>query len=263
MSSVVNTAWDQYLKPFLLAVTVTPTQRLKLLIIGPINRDRDSHRDLEAARQVADRRTNSKYDNNNLDWATIIVVFCLTAAIGIALLPFQGPSGQLHLPVIFYFLGLSVLLAFTCILPSLALPHEPQPPNEPDNPQSHPTLLPDPLTHWCANQNCKPFAVDPLDPRSSSDCDWFSDAASDSDHDCSSEQQPKTEREGFGYGSSSWGGGGRKAESFVFSSRRRGGIAWHHVGRARAQHILSRPRDQLGLGASLSARLEWIGWVLA
>ncbi|KAB2607488.1 hypothetical protein D8674_007205 [Pyrus ussuriensis x Pyrus communis] len=119
MSSVVNTAWDQYLKPFLLAVTVTPTQRLKLLIIGLIDRDRDSDRDLEAARQeVADGRTNNKYDNNNLDWATIIVVFCFTAAIGIAVLPFQGPSGQLHLPVIFYFLGLSVLLAFTCILVS-------------------------------------------------------------------------------------------------------------------------------------------------
>ncbi|RXH94894.1 hypothetical protein DVH24_024578 [Malus domestica] len=119
MSCVVNTAWDQYLKPFLLAVTVTPTQRLKLLIIGLIDRDRDSDRDLEAARQeVADGRTNNKYDNNNLDWATIIVVFCLTAAIGIAVLPFQGPSGRLHLPVIFYFLGLSVLLAFTCILVS-------------------------------------------------------------------------------------------------------------------------------------------------
>ncbi|KAB2607494.1 hypothetical protein D8674_007211 [Pyrus ussuriensis x Pyrus communis] len=117
MSSVVNTAWDRYLKPFLVAVTVSPTQRLKLLIIGPIDRDRNSHHDLEAARQqVVDKRTNSKYDNNNLDWATIIVVFCLTTAIGIALLPFQGPSGQLHLPVIFYFLGLSVILAFTCIL---------------------------------------------------------------------------------------------------------------------------------------------------
>ncbi|CAN6565121.1 unnamed protein product [Malus baccata var. baccata] len=94
MSSVVNTAWDQYLKPFLLAVTITPTKRLKLLIIGPIDQDRDSDRDLEAARQeVADGRTNNKYDNNNLDWATIIVVFCFTAAIGITVLPFQGPSG--------------------------------------------------------------------------------------------------------------------------------------------------------------------------
>ncbi|RXH85298.1 hypothetical protein DVH24_042066 [Malus domestica] len=68
MSSVVNTAWDPYLKPFLLAVTITPTVRLKLLIIGPIDRDRDSDRDLEAARQeVADGRTNNQYDNNNLD----------------------------------------------------------------------------------------------------------------------------------------------------------------------------------------------------
>ncbi|KAM1204610.1 hypothetical protein FF1_005500 [Malus domestica] len=119
MSYVVNTAWDQYLKPFLLAVTITPTLRLKLLIIGPIDRDRDSDRDVEAARQeVADGRTNNQYDNNNLDWATIIVVFCLTAAIGIAVLPFQGSSGQFHLPVIFYFFGLSILLAFTCILVS-------------------------------------------------------------------------------------------------------------------------------------------------
>ncbi|KAB2607495.1 DNA (cytosine-5)-methyltransferase CMT3-like [Pyrus ussuriensis x Pyrus communis] len=72
---------------------VTPTQRLKLLIIGLIDRDRYSDRDLEAARQeVAEGRTNNKYNNNNLDWATIIVVFCLTVAIGIALLPFQVPS---------------------------------------------------------------------------------------------------------------------------------------------------------------------------
>ncbi|KAM1009895.1 hypothetical protein ACFX13_046145 [Malus domestica] len=84
------------------------------------------------------------------------------------------------------------------------LPREPQPQNEPDDPQSHPTPLLDPLTHWCANQNCNPFAADPLDPRSSSDCDWFTDVASDSDHDVScfvtdlfdrrsSEQPPKTD----------------------------------------------------------------------
>ncbi|XP_008230329.1 PREDICTED: E3 ubiquitin-protein ligase Praja-1 [Prunus mume] len=58
------------------------------------------------------------------------------------------------------------------------LPREPQP-NDPD-PQ---TLTLDPLAHWCTNHNCNPFA-DPPDSRSS-DCDSFSDAASDSDHDVS------------------------------------------------------------------------------
>ena len=115
MNCVVNTACEQYLKPFLLALIAKTTQLLKLLIISPVDRDHDCDHDLEAARQQA---PDGKYHNNNLDWAKIIVMFCLTTAIGLVLLPFQIPSGQLHLPVIFYFFGLSVLLAFTCILVS-------------------------------------------------------------------------------------------------------------------------------------------------
>ncbi|CAN6708400.1 unnamed protein product [Malus baccata var. baccata] len=65
------------------------------------------------------------------------------------------------------------------------LPDDPRPTNEPVDPQTHPTLLIDPLTHCCANHNCNPFAVDALDSRSTSDRNWFSDAASDSDHDVS------------------------------------------------------------------------------
>ncbi|KAB2607484.1 hypothetical protein D8674_007201 [Pyrus ussuriensis x Pyrus communis] len=121
MNCVVNTACEQYLKPFLLALIAKTTQLLKLLIISLVDRDHDCDHDLEAARQQAPDGTivtNYKYHNNNLDWAKTIVMFCLTAAIGLALLPFQIPSGQLHLPLIFYFFGLSVLLAFTCILVS-------------------------------------------------------------------------------------------------------------------------------------------------
>ncbi|KAM2985073.1 hypothetical protein FF2_005520 [Malus domestica] len=120
MNSVVNTAFGHYIKPFLLALIAKTIQLLKLLIISPASRDCDSNPDLEAAvQQVPNGRTNYKYlANNNLDWANIIAMFCLTAAIGLALLPFQIPSHQVPHPAIFYFLGLSVLLAFTCILVS-------------------------------------------------------------------------------------------------------------------------------------------------
>ncbi|KAB2607480.1 hypothetical protein D8674_007197 [Pyrus ussuriensis x Pyrus communis] len=120
MNSVVNTDFDHCIKPFLLALIAKTIQLLKLLIISPASRDCDSNPDLEAAmQQIPNRRTNYKYlANNNLDWANIIVVFCLTAAIGLALLPLQIPSHQVLHSAIFYFLGLSVLLAFTCILVS-------------------------------------------------------------------------------------------------------------------------------------------------
>ncbi|KAB2607482.1 hypothetical protein D8674_007199 [Pyrus ussuriensis x Pyrus communis] len=117
MNCVVNTACDHYLKPFLLAL-IAKTIQLKLLIVSPFDRDHGCDYDLEAAMQsVPDGRTNYKYSTNNFDWAEIIVVFCLTTAIGLAFLPFQIPS-HLPLPVIFSFLGLSILLAFTCILVS-------------------------------------------------------------------------------------------------------------------------------------------------
>lgn len=51
----------------------------------------------------------------NLDWAKIMVVFSLASAIDIALLSVQVHS---HLPVIFYFLDLAILLAFTCFFTS-------------------------------------------------------------------------------------------------------------------------------------------------
>ncbi|PRQ53233.1 putative aminoacyltransferase, E1 ubiquitin-activating enzyme [Rosa chinensis] len=57
------------------------------------------------------------------------------------------------------------------------LPSEPEPPNQPDPPQLNP------LTRWCTHHNFNPFA-DPIDSRSS-DGDFFSDAASDSDRDVS------------------------------------------------------------------------------
>ncbi|KAL6177945.1 hypothetical protein ACLB2K_049466 [Fragaria x ananassa] len=47
----------------------------------------------------------------NLDWAKIIVVLSLASAIEIALLSVQVHS---QLPVVFYFLELAILLAFTC-----------------------------------------------------------------------------------------------------------------------------------------------------
>ncbi|KAM1098886.1 hypothetical protein TB2_005420 [Malus domestica] len=125
MSSVVNNAFDHYIKPFLLALIAKTIQLLKLLIISHVgcDCDSDSDPDLEAAvQQLPDGRTNYKYlTNNNLEWANIIAVFCLTAAIGLALLPFQIPSRHVPHTAIFYFLGLSVLLAFTCILVSKSI----------------------------------------------------------------------------------------------------------------------------------------------
>ena len=52
----------------------------------------------------------------NLDWAKIIVVFSLASAIDIALLSVQIHSQKL--PVVFYFLELTILLAFSCFFTS-------------------------------------------------------------------------------------------------------------------------------------------------
>ncbi|CAN6693514.1 unnamed protein product [Malus baccata var. baccata] len=98
-------------------------QLLNALIISSVNRDHpDGEPDLEAAvPQVPDRRKYEKFPTNNLDWAKIMVGFCLTAAMGLAFIRFQIPPSQLPLPVIFDFLGLSVLLVFTCIMVSKSI----------------------------------------------------------------------------------------------------------------------------------------------
>ncbi|KAB2607485.1 hypothetical protein D8674_007202 [Pyrus ussuriensis x Pyrus communis] len=98
-------------------------QLLNALIISPVDRDHPEGKpDLEAAvPQVPNRRKYDKFPANNLDWAKIIVGFCFTTAIGLAFICFQIPPDQLPLPVTFDFLGLSVLLAFTCILVSKSI----------------------------------------------------------------------------------------------------------------------------------------------
>ncbi|KAL6175380.1 hypothetical protein ACLB2K_052021 [Fragaria x ananassa] len=64
--------------------------------------------DQEAIVEVAKHR--------NLDSAKIVVVFCSASAIDMALL-----SAQLHsqLPIIFYFLALAILFAFTSVFISI------------------------------------------------------------------------------------------------------------------------------------------------
>ncbi|RXI03788.1 hypothetical protein DVH24_038062 [Malus domestica] len=116
MKCGVNNSYDQFLKPFLLALIAKTIQLLKVLIISPDDHNRDREQDLEAVMQQVADKTNYKFHNSNLDWPKIIVMFCFTVATGLALLPVQIPSSQLS--VIFYILGLSVLLAFTCILVS-------------------------------------------------------------------------------------------------------------------------------------------------
>ncbi|KAM1148072.1 hypothetical protein FF1_028769 [Malus domestica] len=59
---------------------------------------------------------SSRTRKHNLDWAKIIVAYCLSTAIGMALIPIQLHSNQL--PLTFCFLGLAILLAFTCIMVS-------------------------------------------------------------------------------------------------------------------------------------------------
>ncbi|KAB2616419.1 hypothetical protein D8674_023007 [Pyrus ussuriensis x Pyrus communis] len=59
---------------------------------------------------------SSRTWKHNLDWAKIIVAYCLSTAIGMALIPIQLHSNQL--PLTFCFLGLAILLAFTCIMVS-------------------------------------------------------------------------------------------------------------------------------------------------
>nr|CCH50983.1 T2.4 [Malus x robusta] len=53
---------------------------------------------------------------HNLDWATIILAYCLSTAIGMALVPIQLHSKQL--PLTFCFLGLAITLSFSSILVS-------------------------------------------------------------------------------------------------------------------------------------------------
>nr|CCH50964.1 T4.3 [Malus x robusta] len=55
-------------------------------------------------------------DLSNLDWATIILSYCLSTAIGMALVPIQLHSKQL--PLSFCFLGLAITLSFSSILVS-------------------------------------------------------------------------------------------------------------------------------------------------
>ncbi|KAB2607487.1 hypothetical protein D8674_007204 [Pyrus ussuriensis x Pyrus communis] len=97
-------------------------QLLDALIISPVDRDHPyGEPDLEApVLQVPDQRKYEKFPTNNLD-SRIIVGFCFTSAIGLALIRVQIPPGQLPLPVIFDLLGLSVLFAFTCILVSKSI----------------------------------------------------------------------------------------------------------------------------------------------
>ncbi|CAN6693517.1 unnamed protein product [Malus baccata var. baccata] len=100
-------------------------KKIELLnaLIITVNRDHpNGEPDLEAAvPQVPDRRKYDKFPTNNLDWAKIIVGFCLTTATGLALIRFQIPPGKLPFTVTFDLLGLSVLFAFTCIFVSKSI----------------------------------------------------------------------------------------------------------------------------------------------
>lgn len=62
----------------------------------------------------AARPKPTKYQN--LDWEKIIVVYCLSTAVAMALTPVQVHSNQL--PLTFRFLGLTVLFSFACIMVS-------------------------------------------------------------------------------------------------------------------------------------------------
>ena len=68
---------------------------------------------------------SSRTRKHNFDWAKIIVAYCLSTAIGMALIPIQLHSNQL--PLTFCFLGLTILLAFTCIMVSKFIQHSNSP----------------------------------------------------------------------------------------------------------------------------------------
>ncbi|CAL2262713.1 unnamed protein product [Prunus armeniaca] len=57
----------------------------------------------------------------NLDWAKILVVYCLSTGVAMALIHTQVHPSKL--PLSFFFLGLAVLLAFTCIMVSKFVQH--------------------------------------------------------------------------------------------------------------------------------------------
>nr|CCH50993.1 T2.14 [Malus x robusta] len=69
--------------------------------------------------------TSSRTTKHNLDWAKIIVAYCLSTAIAMALIPIQLHSNQL--PLTFCFLGLAILLAFTCIMVNKFIQHSNSP----------------------------------------------------------------------------------------------------------------------------------------
>ncbi|KAI5349131.1 hypothetical protein L3X38_002018 [Prunus dulcis] len=57
----------------------------------------------------------------NLDWAKIVVVYCLSTGVTMALIHTQVHPSKL--PLSFFFLGLAVLLAFACIMVSKFVQH--------------------------------------------------------------------------------------------------------------------------------------------
>ncbi|ONI27883.1 hypothetical protein PRUPE_1G109400, partial [Prunus persica] len=57
----------------------------------------------------------------NLDWAKIVVVYCLSTGVAMALIHTQVHPSKL--PLSFFFLGLAVLLAFACIMVSKFVQH--------------------------------------------------------------------------------------------------------------------------------------------
>ncbi|KAB2616421.1 hypothetical protein D8674_023009 [Pyrus ussuriensis x Pyrus communis] len=68
---------------------------------------------------------DNNLDLETIDWAKIIVAYCLSTAIGMALIPIQLHSH--HLPQTFCVLGLAILLAFTCIMVSKFIQHSNSP----------------------------------------------------------------------------------------------------------------------------------------
>ncbi|CAB4312499.1 unnamed protein product [Prunus armeniaca] len=77
----------------------------------------DGPGDLEApapAAQPQPSATTTAAAARNLDWAKIVVVYCLSTGVSMALIHTQVQPSKL--PLSFFFLALAVLLAFACIM---------------------------------------------------------------------------------------------------------------------------------------------------
>ncbi|VVA23278.1 PREDICTED: T2 [Prunus dulcis] len=91
-----------------------------ILIVSRLDNLDDPEAPAPAAKPQPSATTTTAADRN-LDWGKIVVVYCLSTGVAMALIHTQVDPSKL--PLSFFFLGLAVLLAFACIMVSKFVQH--------------------------------------------------------------------------------------------------------------------------------------------